>query len=71
MTYLTNKEIEKLYEERQKFRVVCKCGHTCYIANKQKMCICSFCKQFVFKDKGTEFKYRLKEKLIKEKRSKK
>lgn len=66
--WLSNKEITKLYEEKQKYRVVCKCGHTNFIANKTGRAICSYCKEYVFKDKQTEFEYRMKEKLIKEKR---
>lgn len=69
--WLSLKEITQLYEEKQKFRVLCKCGHTNYIANKTGRCICSHCKQYVFKDKQTEFEYRLKENLIKEKRKNK
>ena len=68
--WLSNKDIQKLYEEKQKHRVVCKCGHTNIILNKSNMCICSHCRQMVFKDKKTEFEYRMKENLIKEKRRK-
>lgn len=57
------------YEELQKYRVKCKCGHTNYIANKTNKCICSHCHNLVFKDKKTEFEYRLKQNLIKEKRN--
>ena len=66
--WLSNKEITQLFEEKQKFRVVCKCGHTNYIANKSGRCLCSHCNEWVFKDKKTEFEYRLVENYMKEKR---
>lgn len=68
-TWLSNKEIIRLWEEKQNYRHVCKCGHTVYIANKSGIAICSHCKNLVFKDKETEFKYRIKEKLYREKRN--
>ena len=66
--WLSNKEITQLFEEKQKFRVVCKCGHTNYIANKSGRRLCSHCNEWVFKDKKTEFEYRLVENYMKEKR---
>ena len=69
MNLLSNKEIIRLYEEKQKFAHYCKnCGHTVYIANKTGKAICSHCHNYVFKDAKTEFEYRMKEKLINEKR---
>lgn len=70
-TWLSNKEIVRLWEEKQNFRHVCKCGHTVYIANKSGIVICSHCKNLVFKDKETEFKYRMKEGIINERRKSK
>lgn len=66
--WLNFKEIQRLYEEKTKYKHYCKCGHSVIIANKKGMAICSHCRNLVFKDKETEFKYRLKEKLFKEKR---
>ena len=70
-TWLSMNEIARLWEEKQRYRHICKCGHTVYIANKSGIAICSHCRNLVFKDKETEFKYRMKENLIKEKRNKK
>ena len=67
--HLTNKEIVKLWEEKAQFRHYCKCGHSVYIVNSQNKAICSHCKNLVFKDKETEFKYRMREKLIKERKN--
>lgn len=66
--YLTNNEIKKIYDEQQKFRHKCNCGHTVYIANKLGVAECSYCHNLVFKDKKSEFEYRLKQNLIKERR---
>ena len=68
MRWLSNKEIEVLYHDKEKIRRYCKnCGHTVTVVEDKN--ICSHCKHFVFKDDLTEFKYRLKENLIKEKRN--
>jgi len=67
--WLSNKEIQKVYEEIQKYRHKCKCGHTVYIANETGRALCSHCHNWVFKDKATEFKYRMKQNLIKERRN--
>lgn len=66
--WLSLKEEQVLWEAKSKYRIKCKCGHTVYIANKSGMCICSHCRKLAFKDKETEFKYRLKQNLLKEKR---
>ena len=42
-------------------RRYCSCGHTINIPNKMDKIICSHCGNYVFKDKKTEFEYRLKE----------
>lgn len=67
--WLSLKEERALWEAKAKFRKKCKCGHTVIIANKKGMCICSHCRNLVFKDKETEFKYRLRQNIIKEKRN--
>ena len=68
--YLSLEEIKRKYEDKQKYAYKCKCGHTVFIVNKSNMCLCSHCKNLVFKDKKTEFEYRMREKLLKEKRKK-
>lgn len=69
--HLSQQEIIKLYEEKQKYRHICKCGHTVYIVNKSGRAECNHCHRLVFKDKETEFKYRMKQNLIKERRNNK
>lgn len=66
--WLSLKEEQIYYEQKQKFRVKCKCGHTEYISNRSGKCLCSHCGNLVFKNKQFEFNYRLKEEIIKEKR---
>lgn len=48
-------------------RILCpNCGHSVLFSRKDKA-ICSWCKHYVFKDKKTEFEYRLKESINKQK----
>lgn len=69
--YLDFKLMQKKLDDIQKTSYKCKCGHTVVITNKSGMAICSFCQNAVFKDKKTEFDYRIKENLIKERRKNK
>ena len=44
-------------------RIICPtCGHSVLFAKKDKS-ICQWCKHYVFKDKKSEFEYRLKESI--------
>lgn len=67
--FLKLNEIQKLYESMQPFRRICKCGHTVYISNRTGRIECKHCHNLVFKDAKTEFEYRIKKELIKEKRN--
>lgn len=56
---------EKLHRARAKARVHSpNCGHSMLLGLQDKV-ICDWCKHYVFKDKQAEFKYRLKEQLLK------
>lgn len=66
---LSINEIQKLYESMQPFRHKCKCGHTVYIMNKSGRAECKHCHNLVFKDAKTEFEYRMRRELIKERRN--
>ena len=46
-----------------------KCGHRMLITNKYGKIPCSWCGNMIFKDKKTEFEFRLKEKMRKYERS--
>ena len=63
------KEMDNLLNEMRKITYVCKCGKRVMIS-KQDRALCSECGHWVYKDKQTEFKYKMKENLIKEKRNK-
>ena len=54
MKWLTRKEEERLWEEKDKSKITCKCGHVNIIMNKNGYHLCSWCKNYVFKDKQTE-----------------
>lgn len=69
--WLSLKEIKQIYESRQQFRVKCKCGHTCTILDPKGYQICSWCHHYVFINPQVEFEYRMREKLLREKRKKK
>lgn len=66
--YLNNKEMELINEDYIKHTIKCKCGHSIAIINKSGVAECNWCHNNVFKDKKTEFKYRMKENLIRERR---
>lgn len=68
-SFLSLNEVKKLYENMQEFRHVCKCGHTIYITNKSGRAECKHCHNLVFKDAKTEFEYRMRRTLIKERRN--
>ena len=61
----TIKEIIKLADIQTETRIICKCGHSVLVPLKKAKTICSWCGEYVFKDKETEFKYRLQSKLAK------
>ena len=59
------KDIIKLEDSRAKFKVRCRhCGHTMVIVDTDKT-ICSHCGHWIFKTPELEFKYRLRERMIK------
>jgi len=59
--WLSLDEEKKLYEEKQKYRVICKCGHTNYMTHRTNKKICSWCHNYVFKNPKDEFEYKLKQ----------
>lgn len=67
---LTKKEYDRLVEEESKLKHICKCGHRVIITNQQSKVLCDWCGNYVFKNKKEEFKYRMKEKMIRGKKNK-
>lgn len=58
----TKAEDTKIFDELNKYRHICKCGHV-VIISKQNKALCSYCGNWVFKNKEEEFKFRLMEKI--------
>lgn len=53
-------EQQKLEEERAKFKVKCKhCGHIMVLTFADRT-ICNHCGFYIYKDKQTEFRYKMK-----------
>lgn len=69
--YLKYSDIDKIYEDKLRYRVKCKCGHTCTILNPKGYKICNWCHNYVFLTPKIEFEYRMKEKLNEERRNNK
>ena len=58
MTFSTN---DKMLEERTKYKVYCKCGHSMvfYPMEHKEKKLCSWCGHYVYKDKKVEFNDKL------------
>lgn len=52
-------------DEYDKVKYICSCGHRVIIPKWVDKTICGWCGNYVFKDKKEEFKYRLKEEIMK------
>lgn len=65
MSKRDNEQYKRLAEEYDKVKYRCRCGHRVIIPNKIDKNICSWCGNYVFKNKKDEFEYRIKEKLQK------
>lgn len=62
-------EDTRYFNERQSIKRKCKhCGHTQPIHILLDKVVCRWCHNYIFRNELDEFKYRLKEKQIKEKR---
>ena len=64
------KEMDRILDEMRKASYKCKCGRTVLIANQDRA-LCENCGHWVYKSKALEFKYKLQENLIKERRNNK
>lgn len=62
-------EDTRYFEERQSLKRKCKhCGHTQQVHHLLDKVICRWCHNYIFRSEVDEFKYRLKQNQIKEKR---
>lgn len=55
----------KIQNDVECLRRKCKCGHVEYIYSNTDYILCTWCGNYIFKDKETEFKYRIKERIRK------
>ena len=58
------KEDSKKLDFYSKNSIKCKCGHTNFLGSREKI-ICSWCGEYVFRNKRIEFLYRIGELLKK------
>lgn len=58
---LTIKEYNRLTDEYDKVKYICKCGSRVIIPYNVDKQICNHCGNYVFKSKRDEFKFRLEE----------
>lgn len=65
--YLSYKDIEKITQRATNHKVKCKCGHSVVVTNKYDRVICSWCGNWVYKDKKAEFKYKMMKEIKKRK----
>ena len=63
--FLSYKDIEKFNRRATDNTVKCKCGHSVVITNKYDRVICTWCGNWVYKNKKVEFKYKMLKELKK------
>ncbi len=61
---LNRTELSKLIDALQPYKVKCRCGHSMYIVSVDRK-ICSWCGNWVYKNKLTEMKYELEKRGVK------
>lgn len=61
--YKPYRDLIKEYDKMSPYMVRCNCSHTMLLTNKKERIICSHCGYWVYRDKKTEMKYKLKELL--------
>ena len=61
--FKTFKQIEKEHNVFQDYVIKCPCSHTMIFTSMKDRILCSYCGHWVYKDKKTELKYKMKELL--------
>lgn len=64
---LSTEEYKRMTNEYDKVKYLCKCGHRVIIPRWVDKQLCNWCHCYVFKDKKAEYKYRMREELLKRK----
>lgn len=62
---LKTKEIKILDDKMSDKKVYCTCGHSMIFTNGVDRIFCDWCGHYCYKDKKTEFKYKMTSKLSK------
>ena len=62
---LSNKEFKRQTAEYDKVKYCCECGHRVVIPYWRDKGLCTWCHNYVYKDKKLEFKERLRSELRK------
>ena len=63
------REDTKMFDSYSQGKVKCKCGHTNFMVDTDRM-ICSWCGNYVYKNKQVEFKYTMQSMLSKKNKEK-
>lgn len=59
---LNNKEMIKFQDEMTHLTIKCKkCNHSVQFLGKRDRIICSWCRNYIYKDDKTEYKYKVQE----------
>ena len=53
---MTKKEDTRYFDERTKYKVKCKCGHSVLMHPKLERKICSWCGYYIYREQKVEFK---------------
>lgn len=61
-----NKEDTKIFNSLAKCKVKCKCGHS-IVMPKADRTICSHCGHWIYRTPAIEFRYKMKERMKKDK----
>ena len=64
--YVPDKEMDKKFDSWTSATIKCKCGHSIVMPNADRT-ICNWCNRWVYRTKAIEFKFKMKEAIIKEK----
>lgn len=62
---MTFREVEKIHKMYTKNSIKCKCGHSISFSSCEERKLCSWCGNFVYKNKRDQFKYDLTKELNK------
>lgn len=60
---MTKKEDTRYFDERTKYKVKCKCGHSILMQPTIEKKLCSWCGYYIYREQKVEFKDMLLRKL--------